>query len=37
MHLADWLGVPVLNLSMGPVRAHETGPYSPGQLVLMPK
>lgn len=37
MHLADWLGVPVLNLSMGPVRAHETGPYSPGQLVLMPQ
>ncbi|MCR5813964.1 MAG: glycosyltransferase family 9 protein [Desulfovibrio sp.] len=37
MHLADWLGVPVLNLSMGPVRAHETGPYSPGQWVLMPK
>ena len=37
MHLADWLGVPVLNLSMGPVRAHETGPYTPGQYVLIPK
>ncbi|WP_165070559.1 glycosyltransferase family 9 protein [Desulfovibrio sp. ZJ200] len=34
MHLADWLGVPVLNLSMGPVHARETGPSSPGQWVL---
>ncbi|MDE6735706.1 MAG: glycosyltransferase family 9 protein, partial [Desulfovibrio sp.] len=34
MHLADWLGVPVLNLSMGPVHARETGPVSPGQWVL---
>ena len=34
MHLADWLGTPVLNLSMGPVRAWETGPVSPGQWVL---
>lgn len=34
MHLADWLGVPVLNLSMGPVHARETGPVSPGQFVL---
>lgn len=34
MHLADWLGVPVLNLSMGPVHALETGPASPGQWVL---
>ena len=37
MHLADWLGTPVLNLSMGPVRAHETGPYAPNQWVLLPK
>ncbi len=34
MHLADWLGVPVLDLSMGPVHARETGPVSPGQWVL---
>lgn len=34
MHLADWVGVPVLNLSMGPVHARETGPVSPGQWVL---
>jgi ADP-heptose:LPS heptosyltransferase len=34
MHLADYLGVPVLNLSMGPVHARETGPSSPGQWVL---
>lgn len=34
MHLASWLGVPVLNLSLGPVHARETGPSSPGQWVL---
>lgn len=34
MHLADVLGVPVLNLSMGPVHARETGPSAPGQWVL---
>ncbi|MDR2056100.1 MAG: glycosyltransferase family 9 protein [Desulfovibrio sp.] len=34
MHLADRLGVPVLNLSMGPVHARETGPRSPGQWIL---
>lgn len=34
MHLADWLGAPVLNLSMGPVHAAETGPLSPGQYIL---
>ena len=34
MHLADLVGVPVLNLSMGPVHARETGPTSPGQYVL---
>mgnify|MGYP002617440415 CR=1 FL=1 len=32
--LADYLGVPVLNLSMGPVHARETGPTAPGQWVL---
>lgn len=34
MHLASWVGVPVLNLSMGPVNAFETGPAPPGHLVL---
>lgn len=34
MHLADWLGVPVLNLSMGNVAAAETGPWAPGQQIL---
>lgn len=33
MHLAAWLGVPVLNLSMGPVNPWETGPYQPGHHV----
>ncbi|MCR4665791.1 MAG: glycosyltransferase family 9 protein [Desulfovibrio sp.] len=36
MHLADWVGTPVLNLSMGSVRAQETGPYSPRQWILLP-
>lgn len=31
MHLADWLGIPVLNLSLGNVSPYETGPLSPGQ------
>lgn len=34
MHLASLLGVPTLNLSMGPVHANETGPSMPGQWVL---
>lgn len=34
MHLASWLGVPTLNLSMGPVHANETGPSLPGQWIL---
>jgi ADP-heptose:LPS heptosyltransferase len=34
MHLAAWSGLMVLNLSMGPVHAFETGPYQPGHLVL---
>ena len=34
MHLANWLGVPVLNLSLGPVHARETGPSAPGQWIL---
>lgn len=36
MHLADWLSVPVLNLSMGNVSAAETGPLAPGQHILRP-
>lgn len=34
MHLAAWSGLMVLNLSMGPVHAFETGPYQPGHVVL---
>lgn len=34
MHLAAWTGWRVLNLSMGPVNAWETGPYQPGHYVL---
>lgn len=34
MHLADWLGVPVLNISLGNVHAAETGPLAPGQHIL---
>ncbi|MDR1685897.1 MAG: glycosyltransferase family 9 protein [Desulfovibrio sp.] len=34
MHIADYLGVPVLNLSLGPVNPRETGPFSSGQFVV---
>ena len=34
MHIAAWMGVPVLNLSLGPVNAWETGPFAPGQYVM---
>lgn len=34
MHLAAWQGTPVLNLSLGPVSAWETGPSAPGHHVL---
>ncbi len=34
MHIANWLGVPTLNISLGPVNAWETAPFSPGQYVL---
>lgn len=34
MHLAAWVGTPVLNLSMGPVNAWETAPSPPGHFVL---
>lgn len=36
MHLAAWTGTKVLNLSLGPVSAWETGPYQPGHYVLEP-
>ncbi len=34
MHVAAWAGIPVLNLSMGPVNPWDTGPYQPGHYVL---
>ena len=37
MHLAAWLGTPVLNLSLGPVHAWETAPLLPGHHVLRPR
>lgn len=37
MHLAAWTGWRVLNLSVGPVNAYETGPYQPGHYVLRPR
>lgn len=37
MHLAAWLGTPVLNLSMGTVHAWETGPSASGHHVLRPR
>lgn len=37
MHLANLVGAPVLNLSMGNVNAAETGPASPGQWILRAK
>jgi ADP-heptose:LPS heptosyltransferase len=36
MHVAAWTGVPLLNLSLGPVNAWETGPFAPGHHVLRP-
>ncbi len=37
MHLAAWTGWRVLNLSVGPVNPHETGPFPPGHYVLRPR
>lgn len=34
MHLAAWVGTPVLNLSMGNVNAWETGPVASGHHIL---
>lgn len=36
MHIASWVGTPVLNLSMGPVNPWETGPTAPGNHILRP-
>ncbi len=36
MHIASWLGTPLLNLSLGPVNPWETGPFTPGNHVLRP-
>lgn len=36
MHIAAWTGVPVLNLSIGPVNPWETGPFAPGHHILRP-
>lgn len=33
MHLADWLGSKILNLSLGNVQPWETGPVAPGHWV----
>ena len=34
MHLAAWLGIPVLNLSLGQLNPWDTATYQPGHLVL---
>ncbi|HSL04178.1 MAG TPA: glycosyltransferase family 9 protein [Nitrospiraceae bacterium] len=36
MHLAVGVGVPVIDLSVGHVDHHETGPYGPGHWVIQP-
>lgn len=37
MHVAAAVGTRVVDLSTGPVFAHETGPYGEGHLVLEPR
>ncbi len=37
MHVAVWSGTPTINLSMGPVNAWETGPFSPRHHILRPR
>ncbi|MDL2306655.1 glycosyltransferase family 9 protein [Desulfovibrio sp. OttesenSCG-928-C06] len=34
MHIAAWIGLPTLNISMGPVNAWETAPFAPNHYVL---
>lgn len=36
MHLAVGVGTPVVDLSVGHVDFHETGPYGPGHWVIQP-
>jgi ADP-heptose:LPS heptosyltransferase len=36
MHIAAWVNLPVLNLSLGPVNAWETAPFAPNHHVLRP-
>jgi hypothetical protein len=36
MHIAAWVNLPVLNLSLGPVNAWETAPFAPGHHVIRP-
>lgn len=34
MHIAAWMGTPLVNLSLGPVNPWETGPFAPGHHVV---
>ena len=36
MHVAAAVGTPVMDISSGPVSAHETGPYGVGHIVIEP-
>ncbi len=36
MHIAVSIGTPVVDLSVGHVNFHETGPYGPGHWVIQP-
>jgi ADP-heptose:LPS heptosyltransferase len=36
MHVATAVGTPVIDISTGPVFAHETGPYGEGNFVIEP-
>jgi ADP-heptose:LPS heptosyltransferase len=36
MHIAAWVNLPVLNLSLGPVNAWETAPFAPNHHVVRP-
>jgi ADP-heptose:LPS heptosyltransferase len=36
MHVAVWIGIPTLNISLGPVNPWETGPFSYGHHVVRP-
>ena len=37
MHIAAGVGARVMDVSTGPVYAHETGPYGEGHLVIQPE